>query len=79
MDILTNEVKGLQRELGLALRSLDDAKEREIESRESSHGLRRELRDVKARLKESAAEAEARDRLIETFKGILLQKVGLPQ
>jgi hypothetical protein len=79
LDILTNEVKGLQRELGLALRSLDDAKERARESRESTHCLRRELRDAKASLKESSAEAEARDRLIETFKGILLQKVGLPQ
>jgi len=78
LDILTNEVKGLQRELGLALRSLDDAKERARESRESTHCLRRELRDANARLKESSAEAEARDRLIETFKGILLQKVGLP-
>ena len=77
IDILTNEVTGLQRELGLALRSLDEAKERIRGSRESSHGLKREIRVVTARLKESVAEAEARDRLIDTFKGILLQKVGL--
>ena len=77
IDILTNEVTGLQRELGLALRSLDDAKERIRGSRESTHGLKREIRVVTARLKESVAEAEARDRLIGTFKGILLQKVGL--
>jgi hypothetical protein len=77
IDILTNEVTGLQRELGLALRSLDDAKERIRGSRESTHGLKREIRVVTARLKESVAEAEARDRLIDTFKGILLQKVGL--
>lgn len=77
IDILTNEVTGLQHELGLALRSLDEAKERIRGSRESSHGLKREIRVVTARLKESVAEAEARDRLIDTFKGILLQKVGL--
>ena len=77
IDILTNEVTGLQRELGLALRSLDEAKERIRGSRESSHGLKREIRVVTARLKESVAEAEARDRLIDTFKGILLQKVGI--
>ncbi len=72
-------MEGLQRELGRALRSLDDATERARESRESAHCLMRELRGANARLKESSAEAEARDRLIETFKGILLQKVGLPQ
>jgi septal ring factor EnvC (AmiA/AmiB activator) len=77
IDILTNEVTGLQRELGLALQSLDETKERIRGSRESSHGLKREIRVVTARLKESIAEAEARDRLIDTFKGILLQKVGL--
>lgn len=77
INILTNEMTGIQRELGLALQSLDEAKERIRGSRESSHGLKREIRVITARLKESVAEAEARDRLINTFKGILLQKVGL--
>jgi hypothetical protein len=72
-------VKGLQRELDHALRSLDDAKERVRESRESSNCHKRDLRDATLRLKEAAAEAEARDRLIETFKGLLLQRVGLFQ
>ena len=72
-------MRGLQRELGHTLRSLDEAKKRARESRESSNCHRRELRDATLRLKEATAEAEARDRLIETFKGLLLQRVGLAQ
>ena len=47
------------------------------ESRESNSNLKYELRSATKRVKELTAEAEARDRLVETFTKILLQKVGL--
>mmetsp|Transcript_14643 Transcript_14643/g.26522 ORF Transcript_14643/g.26522 Transcript_14643/m.26522 type:complete len:524 (-) Transcript_14643:129-1700(-) len=77
LEILTNEVDGLQRELGLSLESLDNTKKRARESRESSSNLKHELRNASTKVKELTAEAEARDKLIETFSKILLQKVGL--
>ena len=76
LEILTNEVDGLQRELGLTLESLDDAKKRSRELRSSASSLKHQLRSASIKAKELAAEAEARDKLIETFTKILLQRVG---
>ena len=47
------------------------------ESRESNSNLKYELRSATKKAKELTAEAEARDKLVETFTKILLQKVGL--
>lgn len=68
-------MNGLQRELGLTLESLDEVKEQSREYKESMHNLKRELRHVSKKMKEMHAEAEARDRLIETFSNILLKKI----
>ncbi|KAL3771171.1 hypothetical protein ACHAWU_004794 [Discostella pseudostelligera] len=75
IDILTNEVNGLQRELGHSLESLDDANEQSREYKESMNSLKRELRHATKKVKELCAEAEARDRLIETFSSILLKRI----
>ena len=69
IDILTKEVDGLQRELGLTLKSLDSSKKR-------ASNLKVELRTASSRVNDLTREAEARDKLIDTFSGILLQKVG---
>ena len=69
IDILTKEVDGLQRELGLTLKSLDSSKKR-------ASNLKVELRTASSRVNDLTREAEARDQLIDTFSGILLQKVG---
>jgi len=70
IDILTKEVDGLQRELGLTLESLDSSKKR-------ASNLKVELRTASSKVNDLTREAEARDQLIDTFSGILLQKVGL--
>ena len=70
IDILTKEVDGLQRELGLTLNSLDSSKKR-------ASILKVELRTASSKVNDLTREAEARDQLIDTFSGILLQKVGL--
>ena len=69
IDILTKEVDGLQRELGLTLKSLDTSKKR-------ASNLKVELRTGSSKVNDLTREAEARDKLIDTFSGILLQKVG---
>ena len=76
IDILNKEVEGLQRELGNTLESLDGTKKRARETRESVSSLKHELRNASTKVKELTAEAEARDKLIETFTKILLQKIG---
>jgi chromosome segregation ATPase len=75
IDILTNEVNGLQRELGHTLESLDTANGQLNEYKESMNNMKRELRRASKKVKELSAEAEARDRLIETFSNILLKKI----
>jgi len=70
IDILTKEVDGLQRELGLTLKSLDSSKKR-------ASNLKVELSTASSKVNDLTREAEARDQLIDTFSGILLQKVGL--
>ena len=72
-------MEGLQRELGLALESRDSAKKRARELRESASSLKRQLRSSAGKAKELKAEAEARDKLIETFTKILLQRVGVEE
>ncbi len=68
-------MSGLQRELGRTLESLDDANDRSRGDRESANNLKRELRNASRQVKELKAEAEARDRLIESFASILLKKI----
>lgn len=68
-------MNGLQRELGLTLESLDEVKEQSREYKDSMNNLKRDLRHVSKKMKEMHAEAEARDRLIETFSNILLKKI----
>ena len=77
IEILTKEVSGLQRELAQSLKSQEGYKKRVRESRESNSNLKYELRSATKKAKELTAEAEARDKLVETFTKILLQKVGL--
>ncbi|KAL7554384.1 hypothetical protein ACHAWF_017829 [Thalassiosira exigua] len=77
VDILTKEVDGLQRELGLSLESLDKAKKRARQSREAASNLKHDLRNATSKAKELTAEAEARDKLIESFTKILLQRAGV--
>lgn len=77
IDILTKEMTGLQRELGTSLESLDGARRRAREGREEVFELKDDLRAARSRVDELAAEAEARDGLIETFSRLLLQKVGM--
>ena len=68
-------MNGLQRELGHTLESLDTANEQLNEYKESMNNMKRELRRASKKVKELSSEAEARDRLIETFSSILLKKI----
>jgi hypothetical protein len=68
-------VNGLQRELGHTLELLDEAKEKSRECKESMNNMKRQLRNASKKVKELRAEAEARDRLIETFSNMLLKKI----
>jgi len=77
IDILTKEVDGLQRELGLALESLDDAEKRVVESREVASKLKSKIRNMTSKLNDLTEEADARDKLIETFTKLLLEKNGV--
>jgi hypothetical protein len=77
IEILTKEVDGLQRELGLALESVDDAEKRVVESREVASKLKSKMRTMTSKLKDLTEEADARDKLIETFTKLLLEKNGI--
>lgn len=76
IEILTKEVDGLQRELGLALESVDDAEKRAMEAREASSKLKSKMRTMSSKMKDLTQEADARDKLITTFTNLLLEKVG---
>lgn len=76
IEILTKEVDGLQRELGLALESVDDAEKRVMEAREASSKLKSKMRTMSSKMKDLTQEADARDKLITTFTKLLLEKVG---
>lgn len=76
IEILTKEVDGLQRELGLALESVDDAEKRVMEAREASSKLKNKMRTMSSKMKDLTQEADARDKLITTFTNLLLEKVG---
>lgn len=76
IEILTKEVDGLQRELGLALESVDDAEKRVMEAREASSKLKSKMRTMSSKMKDLTQEADARDKLITTFTNLLLEKVG---
>ena len=77
IEILTKEVDGLQRELGLALESVDDAEKRVVESREVASKLKSKMRTMTSKLNDLMEEADARDKLIETFTKLLLEKNGI--
>lgn len=76
IEILTKEVDGLQRELSLALESVDDAEKRVVESQEAALKLKRKMRSMSSKLKDLNEEAQARDKLIETFTKLLVDKNG---
>mmetsp|Transcript_5855 Transcript_5855/g.9580 ORF Transcript_5855/g.9580 Transcript_5855/m.9580 type:complete len:510 (+) Transcript_5855:51-1580(+) len=76
IEILTKEVDGLQRELSLALESLDDAEKRVNESQEAASKLKRKMRTMSSKLNDLTKEADARDKLIETFTKLLVDKNG---
>ena len=76
IEILTKEVDGLQRELSLALESLDDAEKRVDESQEAASKLKRKMRTMSSKLNDLTKEADARDKLIDTFTKLLVDKNG---
>jgi len=76
IEILTKEVDGLQRELSLALESADDAEKRVVESHEAASKLKRKMRTMSSKLNGLTEEANARDKLIETFTKLLVDKNG---
>ncbi|KAK1748861.1 hypothetical protein QTG54_000800 [Skeletonema marinoi] len=76
IEILTKEVDGLQRELSLALESADDAEKRVDESHEAASKLKRKMRTMSSKLNGLTEEANARDKLIETFTKLLVDKNG---
>ncbi|KAL7462898.1 hypothetical protein ACHAXS_003272 [Conticribra weissflogii] len=77
IEILTAEVAGLQRELATSLTSLDEYKKSARESRESASTMKYKLKQATAKVSQLRDEAEARDKLIDTFSRILLQKAGI--
>jgi chromosome segregation ATPase len=76
IEILTKEVDGLQRELSLALESADDAEKRVDESHEAASKLKRKMRTMSSKLIGLTEEANARDKLIEAFTKLLVDKNG---
>ena len=76
IEILTKEVDGLQRELSLALENLDDAEKRVGESQEAASKLKRKMRTMSSKLNDLTKEADARDKLIDTFTKLLVDKNG---
>ena len=76
IEILTKEVDGLQRELSLALESLDDAEKRVDESQEAASKLKRKMRTMSSKLNDLTKEADARDKLIDTFTKLLVDQNG---
>lgn len=77
LEILTTEVAGLQRELATSLEALEDSEKRAREYRDMASNLKHKLRNTTSTVTELKVEAEARDKLIDTFSRILLQKVGV--
>ncbi|KAL9180567.1 hypothetical protein ACHAXT_011020 [Thalassiosira profunda] len=75
--LLSKECEGLQRELAGALESLDRMKKHARSNKESASHLKHKYRGASKKVGQLTAEAEARDKLIETFSQILLQRVGL--
>ena len=77
LDILTKEVEGLQRELAQSMESQEASKKRARDSKEAASLYKQELRKAKSKIQDLVTEAEARDKLIESFSQILLQRVGV--
>ncbi|EJK50335.1 hypothetical protein THAOC_30712 [Thalassiosira oceanica] len=77
LDILTKEVEGLQRELALSMESQEASKKRARDSKDAASLYKQELRKAKSKIQDLMTEAEARDKLIESFSQILLQRVGV--
>jgi len=77
LDILNKEVEGLQRELAQSMESQEASKKRARESKDAASLYKQELRKAKSKVQDLMTEAEARDKLIESFSQILLQKIGV--
>lgn len=75
--MLTREVEGLQKELAQSLKSIEKKEQSAKENRETTSKLKRRLNHALSTISKLKNEAEARDKLIESFTKILLQKIGV--
>jgi hypothetical protein len=75
--LLTREVEGLQKELAQSLKSIEKKEQSAKENRETTSKLKRRLNHALSTISKLKNEAEARDKLIESFTKILLQKIGV--
>lgn len=75
--MLTREVEGLQKQLAYSLKSIEKNEQSTKESREATSKLKRRLNHASSTISKLKNEAEARDKLIESFTKILLQKIGM--
>jgi hypothetical protein len=75
--LLTREVEGLQKELAQSLKSIEKKEQSAKENRETTSKQKRRLNHALSTISKLKNEAEARDKLIESFTKILLQKIGV--
>ena len=79
IDLLTREVEGLQKQLAYSLKSIEKNEQSTKESREATSKMKRRLSHASSTISKLKNEAEARDKLIESFTKILLQKIGMQE
>ena len=77
ITLLTREVEGLQKELAQSLKSVEKKEKSAKEQRETASKLKRKLNQASSTVSKLKNEAECRDKLIESFTKILLQKIGV--
>ena len=77
ITLLTREVNGLQKELTRCLESIEKKEKYAKEQRETVSKLKRKLNQSSSSVSKLKNEAECRDKLIESFTKILLQKIGM--
>lgn len=79
VDLLTREVAGLQKQLAQSLKSVEKREHSAREYRESVSKLKRKLGQASSTISKLRKEAEARDKLIDTFSRMLLTKIGMEE
>eukprot|EP00804_Cyclotella_cryptica_P003217 CCRYP_010467-RA/>CCRYP_010467-RA protein AED:0.33 eAED:0.33 QI:227/1/1/1/1/1/2/412/541 len=77
IDLLTREVAGLQKELAQSLKTMEKKEKSLRDHRESTSKLKRKLSHATSTVAKLKREAEARDKLIDTFTRMLLNKIGV--